>query len=100
MEDGADKNAVPCNGAGDNTPCTASLLYGWMVDLRRLESILLHGQVGDSPEMGRQVRHQHQGSALRLCAVAGRLRGEEHRRLRDDQYGSARHAGCRRGGYD
>ncbi len=40
-----------------------------------------------------EVRNQHPRAALRLRAVAGRVRREEHRRLRDDQHGGAGHAG-------
>ena len=49
-------------------------------------------KVGHPAQVGRQVRHRHQGPALRLRAVAGRLRREEHRRLHHDQHGGARHA--------
>src|SRR5579863_8630081 len=49
---------------------TETRLHCGLVSVRRLESVLLHGQVQNHEEMGGQVRDHHQGPAVRLCAVA------------------------------
>ena len=46
-----------------------------------------------------EVRDRHPRAALRLRAFPGRVRRQEHRCLRDDQHGSAGHAGRGGGGY-
>jgi len=69
-----------------------AFVHGWIVGLRRLESLLLHGEIGHSTQVGRQVRNQYPRAAIRLRAVAWRLRRQEHRHLRDDQHGGSRHA--------
>ena len=74
----------------------SSFLHARLVRLRRLGPLPVHGEIRPAEEMGGQVRRRHQSAALRLRAVAGRFRRQEHRRLRDDQHGGARHAGGRR----
>src|SRR5689334_15043350 len=55
-----------------------ALVYRRLVSVRWLEPVLLHGQVGNHEEVGRQVRDHHQSSALRLRPLARGLRRKEY----------------------